>query len=108
MLSPHTEKVLEYDKLKALLKQHAHSQLGAARAAKLKPFQQLDTVRYQQLLCSEAKAFYQTSNGFPLQGLKDISPTLHKVSKPGAILEMEELLGIARVAAGRSKCPTRR
>ena len=99
MISPHTEKVLEYDKLKALLKQHAHSQLGAARAARLKPFQQLDTVRYQQRLCSEAKAFYQTSNGFPLQGLKDISPTLHKVSKPGAILEVEELLGVARVAA---------
>ncbi len=99
MLSPHTEKVLEYDKLKASLKRHAHSQLGASRAAKLKPFQQLDTVRYQQRLCSEAKAFYQTSNGFPLQGLKDISPTLHKASKPGAILEVDELLGVARVAA---------
>jgi DNA mismatch repair protein MutS2 len=98
MISPHTEKVLEYDKLKVLLKQHAHSQLGASRAAKLKPFQQLDAVRYQQRLCSEAKAFYQTSNGFPLQGLKDISPTLYKVSKPGAILEVEELLGVARVA----------
>ena len=98
MISPHTEKVLEYDKLKALLKGYAHSQLGASRAAKLKPFQQLDTIRYQQRLCSEAKAFYQTSNGFPLQGLKDISPTLHKVSKPGAILEVDQLLGVARVA----------
>ena len=98
MISPHTEKVLEYDKLKALLKGCAHSQLGASRAARLKPFRQLDTVRHQQRLCSEAKAFYQTSNGFPLQGLKDISPTLHKVSKPGAILEVEELLGVARVA----------
>ena len=99
MISPHTEKVLEYDKLKALLKQYAHSQLGASRAAKLKPFQQLDTIRHQQRLCSEAKTFYQTSDGFPLQGLKDISPTLHKVSKPGAILEVEELLGVGRVAA---------
>ena len=98
MISAHTEKVLEYDKLKALLKGYAHSQLGVSRAAKLKPFRQLDTVRYQQRLCSEAKAFYQTSNGFPLQGLKDISPILRKVSKPGAILEVEELLGVARVA----------
>ena len=98
MISPHTEKVLEYDKLKALLKQYAHSQLGVSRAARLKPFRQLDTIRYQQQLCSESKAFYQTSNGFPLQGLKDISPTFHKVSKPGAILEVDELLGVARVA----------
>ena len=29
MISPHTEKVLEYDKLKALLRQYAHSQLGS-------------------------------------------------------------------------------
>ena len=98
MISPHTEKVLEYDKLKALLKRYAHSQLGASRAAKLKPFRQLDTIRYQQRLCSEAKAFYQTSNGFPLQGLKDISPTLHKVAKPGAILDAEQLLRVSRVA----------
>lgn len=99
MISPHTEKVLEYDKLKALLKGYAHSQLGVSRAARLKPFRQLDTIRYQQRLCSESTAFYQTSNGFPLQGLKDISPTLRKVSKPGAILEVDELLGVARVAA---------
>ena len=98
MISPHTEKVLEYDKLKVLLKGYARSQLGMSRAAKLNPFRHLDTIRYQQQLCSEAKAFYQTSNGFPLQGLKDISPTLHKVSKPGAILEVEQLLGVARVA----------
>lgn len=98
MISPHTEKVLEYDKLKAVLKGYAYSQLGASRAAKLKPFRQLDTVRYQQRLCSEAKAFYQTSNGFPLQGLKDISPILHKVAKPGAILEVDQLLSTARVA----------
>ena len=99
MISPHTEKVLEYDKLKALLKGYAHSQLGASRAARLSPFRQLDTIRHQQRLCSEAKVFYQTSAGFPLQGVKDISPTLYKVSKPGAILEVEELLGVARVAA---------
>ena len=98
MISPHTEKVLEYDKLKALLEGYAYSQLGASRAARLRPVRQLDTVRYQQRLCSEAKAFYQTANGFPLQGLKDISPTLHKVAKPGAILEVDELLGVARMA----------
>ena len=90
MISPHTEKVLEYDKLKALLRQYVHSQLGASRATKLKPFRQLDTIRYQQQLCSEAKAFYQTSNGFPLQGLKDIAPTLHKVDKPGPNLDPEQ------------------
>ena len=94
----HTEKVLEYDKLKSLLKKYALSQLGVLRAEKLRPSRQIDEIREQQKLCSEAKAFYQTSNGFPLRGLKDISPVLRKVAKPGAILEADQLLDVSRVA----------
>jgi DNA mismatch repair protein MutS2 len=95
---PHTKKVLEYDKLKSLLKRYAHSQLGMSRVEKLAPSRQIDTIRHQQTLCSESKALYQTSKGFPLRGLKDISSTLKKVGKPGAILEIDQLLGVGRAA----------
>jgi DNA mismatch repair protein MutS2 len=94
----HTEKVLEYDKLKSLLKKYTLSQLGALRVEELKPSRQIDEIRQQQKLCSEAKALYQTSNGFPLRGLQDISPVLRKVAKPGAILEADQLLDVGRVA----------
>ena len=94
----HTEKVLEYDKLKALLKKYTLSQLGASRVESLTPGWQIDQIQGQQRLCSETKVFYQTSDGFPLRGLKDISPILRKVDKPGAILEADQLLDVARVA----------
>ena len=94
----HTEKVLEYDKLKSLLKKYALSQLGVSRVENLRPSRQIDEIREQQKLCSEAKAFYQTSNGFPLRGLTDISPVLRKVAKPGAILEADQLLDVSRAA----------
>ena len=94
----HTEKVLEYDKLKALLKKYTSSRLGRSRVEKLAPSRQIDEVRRQQALCSESKLLYQTANGFPLNGLRDIAPLLYKAAKPGAILEADELLYVGRVA----------
>ena len=94
----HTEKVLEYDKLKSLLNRYTLSQLGALRVEKLRPSQQIDEIREQQKLCSEAKVFFQESTGFPLRGLKDISPVLRKVAKPGSILEADQLLDVGRAA----------
>ena len=97
-MSSHAEKVLEYDKLKLLLKKYTLSQLGASRVEELTPSRQIDEIRHQQTLCSESKFFYHTLGGFPLRGLKDISPVLRKVAKPGASLEIDQLLDIGRVA----------
>ena len=94
----HTEQVLEYDKLKSLLKKYALSQLGVFRVEQLRPSRQIDEIREQQKLCSEAKAYYQSSNGFPLRGLTDISPVLRKAAKPGAVLEADQLLDVSRAA----------
>jgi DNA mismatch repair protein MutS2 len=93
----HTKKVLEYDKFKSLLKKYASSQLGVSWVEALSPLYALDEIRRQQALCSESKTIYQIANGFPLNGLKDITPFLHKASKPGAILEPTELLEIGRI-----------
>ena len=79
----HTEQVLEYDKLKSLLKKYALSKLGVYRVEQLRPSRQIDEIREQQKLCSEAKAYYQSSNGFPLRGLTDISPVSAKGSEAG-------------------------
>jgi DNA mismatch repair protein MutS2 len=95
----HTEKVLEYDKLKTLLKKHTCSELGATRVDKLAPQRQIDEVRRQQVLCSEAKIVYQASGGFPLNGLRNIAPLLLKAAKPGALLEPDELLHISSVVS---------
>ena len=97
-MAAHTEKVLEYDKLKSLLKKYTLSQLGVSRVEKLRPSRNINEIREQQKLCSEAKAFYETSDGFPLRGLTDISPVLRKAAKPGAILKADQLLDVSRLA----------
>ena len=97
-MAAHTEKVLEYDKLKSLLKKYTLSQLGVSRVEKLRPSRNINEIREQQKLCSEAKAFYETSDGFPLRGLTDISPVLRKAAKLGAILEADQLLDVSRLA----------
>ncbi len=92
------EKVLEYNKLKILLKRHTASELGNALVDTLAPSDTLDTVRHLLKLCSEAKTFHQRCGGIPLDGLTDISNILRHASKTGTILEPEDFLNVAKIA----------
>lgn len=92
------ESVLEYDKIKVLLKKYTASQLGAARVEALMPSDDVATVQQQQKLCSEAKTFHQFHGGVPLGGLKHIGNSLRHAAKAGSILDTEELLDIGKVA----------
>ncbi|MBM3235639.1 endonuclease MutS2 [Candidatus Poribacteria bacterium] len=93
-----TIKILEFDKLKEVLKKYAASNLGKLRIETLFPMTDLAEIKHQLKLCSEAKEICLIADGFPLDGLKDIRHLLKKASKIGAILEPEELLDIAGVA----------
>lgn len=92
------EKALEYDKIKGLLKKYTASQLGTARVDTLTPSYDIDRVRYQQTVCSEAKCFHQLYGGIPLAGLRDIRGLLNHAAKIGSILDAEELLAVRKVA----------
>ena len=92
------ETVLEYDKIKVLLKKYTASQLGAARVEALMPSDDVATVRQQQKLCSEAKTFHQLHGGIPLGGLKHIGSSLRHAAKVGSILDAEELIDIGKFA----------
>ncbi len=92
------EKALEYDKIKALLKNYTASQLGTARVDALTPSADIDQVRYLQTLCSEAKFFHQCYGGIPLDALRDIRASLSRADKTGSILNAEELLDVRKVA----------
>ncbi|MDP7280895.1 MAG: hypothetical protein QGG39_13570, partial [Candidatus Poribacteria bacterium] len=95
--------VLEYGKLKNLLKQYTLSDLGTVRVDQLQPSYQIDNIQYQQRLCSEVKIHYQTSNGFSLRGIQDITAVLENASRLGTILPIDQLLRIARLAAVAKK-----
>ena len=92
------DKALEYDKIRELLKKYTASRLGTARVEALTPSYDVDTVRYLQALCSEAKFFHQLYGGIPLGGLADVRESLTHAAKIGAILDPEELLKIQKVA----------
>ena len=92
------EKVLEYDKIRALLKKYTASQLGTARVDTFAPSSDIDKIRYLLTLCSETKFFHQVHGGIPLNGLKDIRKSLTHAAKVGALLDAEELLDVRKVA----------
>ena len=93
-----TIKILEFDKLKEVLKRYAASNLGKSRIEALVPMTDSAEIKRKLNLCSEAKEICLIADGFPLAGLKDIRQLLRKASKIGAILEPEELLDIAGIA----------
>ena len=97
MLS-NVEKVLEYDKIRELLKKYTASQLGTARVDTFAPSFDVDKIRYLLTLCSETKFFHQVHGGIPLNGLKDIRKSLTHAAKIGALLDAEELLDVRKVA----------
>ena len=104
IISVHTERALEYDTLKALLKRYTVSPLGAAKTDRMAPQRDIGEIRRTLALCSEVKRATQDSGGFSLVGLRDLNTALQIAAKPGSILEANQLLDVwhvLRVAAKR-------
>lgn len=95
---PNVETALEYDKIREILKKYTASQLGAARVETLTPSCDIEEVRHLLALCSETTFFHQLYGGIPLNGLTDIRKSLNHAAKTGAILNVEELLDVRKVA----------
>ena len=97
IISVHTERALEYDTLKALLKRYTVSPLGAAKTDRMAPQRDIDEIRRTLALCSETKRATQDAGGFSLAGLRDLSTVLQMAAKPGSILEPHQLLDVWHV-----------
>ena len=97
IISVHTERALEYDKLKALMKRYTVSQPGAAKVDCLAPRRGIDEIRENLALCSEMKSAMQVAGRFSLAGLRDLAPILRIAVKPGSILEAHQLLDVWHV-----------
>lgn len=97
IISVHTERALEYDKLKALLKRYTVSKPGATKVDHLAPRCEIDGIRNELALCSEMKDATQVAGGFSLAGLRDLTPILQIAAKPGSILEASQLLDVWNV-----------
>ena len=85
-------KILEYEKITALLAQHASSALGREKALNLCPSSEYDEV--SQWLSETGEALRVSSLAAPpFGGIRDIRQILKKAGK-GAVLELEELQNV--------------
>ena len=98
----HTLRVLEYDKITALLAQRAASALGVERARELLPTPLVAFVRDRQQETSEARLIVAGHGPFPLGGIHDVRPLLVR-AEVEQNLTPHELLDMASTLIGGSR-----
>lgn len=94
-------RVLEFDRIRAMLAERASSNYGKELALELMPL--TDRERVMSLLAetSEARGLLRAAASVPLGGIHDLRPLLQRAAG-GALLDPGELLSVAdTIAAGR-------
>lgn len=98
----HTLRVLEYEKVLAMLEARAACALGRERARDLAPSPIAAFVRERQQETTEARLVQAEHGPFPLGGIHDVRPQLVK-SEVGQSLTPYELLDMASTLIGSAK-----
>jgi len=88
------EAVLEYNKIKNILKEYVISPVAEEKVLELRPFDDINLVRKLQQETSEGVALLKAGINLPLAGIKDIREGL-RLAKVGAVLSPGQLLEIA-------------
>ena len=108
---------LEFDKIRELVASYAFSSLGREKVISLEPSGDLDEVEARLKRVSEMLELLRTGEPPPLEGIRDIRPSLHRCSLEGSVLEPEELRAVREVLGAiykvrrhirgrREKCPS--
>jgi DNA mismatch repair protein MutS2 len=98
----HTLRVLEYDKITAMLAERAACALGAERARELAPSPVHAFVRERQQETAEARLLTAQHGPLPLGGIHDIRPFLVR-AEVSQSLSPSELLDLASTLIGGSR-----
>lgn len=94
-MNQHTLKVLEFDKIKDILKRYTVSELGREIVQNLTPISDLEKIKSNLKATSEVKQINLVYQKIPLEGLCNIFPLLEKIKVKGVILNPVELLNIS-------------
>jgi DNA mismatch repair protein MutS2 len=92
-------KLLEYNKIKKQLQNHAASSLGAERIEQLTPSDQLETVQSMLAETEEAYHVLRVRGHLPFGGITDVRAFL-KRAQIGSVLAAKELMAISDVIRG--------
>lgn len=97
-MDQHTLRVLEFYKVRELLKGYASSEPGSAEVDRVTPSTDPAWVKRSLKEVYELAAFLETRNDLPLAGLKDVSGELAVAMVEGSTLPPRGLLDVAGVA----------
>ncbi len=89
-------KLLEFDKITALLANHAETEGGRLRCLSLLPTDDKDTAQEWQDFTEAALYLYDHKGTFTMTRLPDMTDTLNRLKVSG-ILSPQELYGVARI-----------
>ncbi|MBU9714297.1 endonuclease MutS2 [Evansella tamaricis] len=92
-------RILEYNKMKEQLIQHASSSLGKQRVEQLVPLTDIDEIKHQQVSTYEGVKVLRLKGQAPLGGIRDIRNSVKRARIGGALNELE-LLDIASTIYG--------
>ncbi len=94
-MNPKSLKTLEYDKILEQLRLKCGCCISRELAVSLRPFDEIDDVRSELELTSEAEAFFLRTGSSPVDDFPDMRSTLKRVN---AVLHLscEELLHVMR------------
>jgi len=93
-----TLRLLEYDKIREMLRGHAASTIGQEQIARMRPVRDAGIVRQRMEETSEARMLVSEQGAAPLGGLHDVREAVTRAEKQG-VLGPTELLDIAETAA---------
>src|ERR1043165_9162394 len=92
-----SERVLEFDLLRQMLRDYAQSPLGQARVEALRPTADRIWIERQQQLTAEVRQFLRAGGRFDFSGLLDPATMVDKSRIEGAALEAGQLRDILLV-----------
>src|SRR6185369_7614320 len=96
-LSNSSERVLEFDRLREILRGYSWSPLGANSIAALLPTADREWMQREQRLTEEVRGFLRSGGRFDFSGMADHSTLLAKARIQGAVLETLELRDVIAV-----------
>jgi DNA mismatch repair protein MutS2 len=92
-----SDRVLEFDSLRDLLRGYASSPLGQGRISHLSPTVDRTWIETQHHLTEQIREFRRVGGGFEFTGLSDVTQPLDKVRIQGAALETEQIRDVVLV-----------
>lgn len=97
-MNKNTFEVLEYNKIKEILKSYALSDMAKQMIENLEPYVDMKIIERNMLETTEARAIVNRSSSVPLHGLAGIKLIKDKLGKVGSLLpeEFEVICGLLR------------